>query len=142
MSSLHQRILVCTDGSEVSDHAVQHAQALCTDSSELHVCMIGLISHWTHPDTLSSTQFERIKQETRDRLELEMAKLQTPDTVKTHAHVRLGRVDTEILRLADDLDASMIVIGNRGMGSLQRMLLGNDAESVIRHAACPVLVVR
>jgi hypothetical protein len=34
------------------------------------------------------------------------------------------------------------VIGSRGFGGLKRVLLGNVADSVVRHAHCPVLVVR
>ncbi|MGH3107143.1 MAG: universal stress protein [Rubrobacter sp.] len=40
------------------------------------------------------------------------------------------------------MDAGMIVIGSRGFGGMKRALMGNVADSVVRHAHCPVLVVR
>jgi len=43
---------------------------------------------------------------------------------------------------AGEVDADLIVIGSRGFGGLRRALLGNVADSVVRHAHCPVLVVR
>ena len=54
----------------------------------------------------------------------------------------MGRVDSEVIRLSEEIGCDLIVVGNRGVGSLTRILLGNDAESIVRHAHCPVLVVR
>ncbi|MBA3952678.1 MAG: universal stress protein, partial [Rubrobacter sp.] len=40
------------------------------------------------------------------------------------------------------IGAGLIVIGSRGFGGMKRALMGNVADSVVRHAHCPVLVVR
>jgi nucleotide-binding universal stress UspA family protein len=58
------------------------------------------------------------------------------------AHLALGDPDKEIVRFAEDLHADLIVLGSRGLGSLRRALLGSVSDSVVRHAHCPVLVVR
>ena len=50
--------------------------------------------------------------------------------------------DEAIVHLAEDIGAGMIVIGSRGFGGMKRAVLGNVADSVVRHAHCPVLVVR
>ena len=143
MAHYPSKILVASDGSDASALAMRHAAELAgTIGTELHLVVVGLISQWTHPDTLSSSQFERIQQETRDRLEIEKGKLVEAGASEVHGHARVGKVDGEIVRLAEELDAGLIVIGNRGMGSLQRMLLGSDAESVVRHAPCAVMVIR
>ena len=55
---------------------------------------------------------------------------------------RLGRPDAEIVGLADELGAGLIVLGSRGLGPLRRVLMGSVSDSVVRHARCPVLVVR
>jgi nucleotide-binding universal stress UspA family protein len=47
-----------------------------------------------------------------------------------------------ILEQADDLDASMIVLGSRGLGALGGLLLGSVAHKILQLSACPVLVVR
>jgi nucleotide-binding universal stress UspA family protein len=40
------------------------------------------------------------------------------------------------------LSAGLIVVGSRGLGPLRRALMGSVSDSVVRHARCPVLVVR
>jgi nucleotide-binding universal stress UspA family protein len=53
-----------------------------------------------------------------------------------------GRKDQEIVRVAEVIGAGLIVMGSRGMGGVRRALMGSVSGSVIRHAHCPVLVVR
>jgi nucleotide-binding universal stress UspA family protein len=58
------------------------------------------------------------------------------------AHLRRGRVDEEIVALAGELGADMVVMGCRGQGGVKRTLMGSVSDSVLRHAHCPVLVAR
>lgn len=44
--------------------------------------------------------------------------------------------------LAEKIDAALVVIGSRGLGGVRRALMGGVSDSVVRHAHCPVLVVR
>jgi nucleotide-binding universal stress UspA family protein len=44
--------------------------------------------------------------------------------------------------LAEELGAGLIVMGCRGLGGVRRALMGSVSDSVVRHAHCPVLVVR
>jgi nucleotide-binding universal stress UspA family protein len=60
----------------------------------------------------------------------------------TEAHVRTGRPDHEIVSLSDDLGVGLIVIGSRGLTGMRRALMGSVSDSVVRHAHCPVMVVR
>jgi nucleotide-binding universal stress UspA family protein len=46
------------------------------------------------------------------------------------------------VKLSEELGAGSIVIGSRGLGALSRALMGSVSESVVRHAHCPVFVVR
>jgi nucleotide-binding universal stress UspA family protein len=57
-------------------------------------------------------------------------------------HVGFGESDAEIVRLAEELDAGLTVVGSRGLGAVSGALIGSVSDSVVRHAHCPVLVVR
>jgi nucleotide-binding universal stress UspA family protein len=53
-----------------------------------------------------------------------------------------GEAAAEIVRVARERGADLIVISSHGRTGLGRMLFGSTAESVVRHAHCPVLVVK
>ena len=52
-----------------------------------------------------------------------------------------GEAASEIVRVARERDVDLIVISSHGRTGWGRMLFGSTAESVVRHACCPVLVV-
>ena len=56
--------------------------------------------------------------------------------------IHIGKSASEIVKAAKDWPADLIVIGSHGRGGVNRLLLGSVAEAVMRHAACPVLIVR
>jgi universal stress protein A len=56
--------------------------------------------------------------------------------------VRKGVAHAEIAAAAKELKADLIVIATHGRTGLKHVLLGSTAERVVRHAHCPVLVVR
>jgi nucleotide-binding universal stress UspA family protein len=56
--------------------------------------------------------------------------------------IHTGKPAIEIVKAARHWPADLVVIGSHGRGGVKRLLLGSVAEAVMRHAACPVLVVR
>ena len=143
MSFFPRKILLATDGSKDSAVAREAAVDLANKTdSELHVVHVGLLSHWIMPDTLSDAQYERLRQEAQKILDEEAKKIQEAGGAITGAHLRMGRADVEVVRLSQELQAGLLIIGNRGREMIARFLLGSDAESIVRHAPCPVLVVR
>jgi leucyl aminopeptidase (aminopeptidase T)/nucleotide-binding universal stress UspA family protein len=56
--------------------------------------------------------------------------------------VRSGKPASEIVRLAEEIGADLVIVASTGASRIARMLLGSVAESVVRHAHCDVLVVR
>jgi len=82
------------------------------------------------------------RRETREVLDEQVRRLEASEGVVNEAHLREGRADEEIVVLAEELGADLIVIGSRGLGGLRRVLVGSVSDSVVRHAHCPVLVAR
>ncbi len=76
-------------------------------------------------------------------LEEQIKKVEEAGGTVAGAHLQMqGPKDQAIVRLSEELGAGLIVMGSRGLGGLRRALLGSVSDSVVRHAHCPVLVVR
>lgn len=87
-------------------------------------------------DNFNAKQLEHGK----ERLE-KVAKEHIPDDVNVQCVVRDGRPYREILEVASDVDADLIIMASH-RPSLGSFLLGANAAKVVRHAKCSVLVVR
>ncbi len=57
-------------------------------------------------------------------------------------HTRLGYPEKEILALAEEIGADLIIVGSHDRGKVGRIFLGSVSEAVLRGARCPVTVVR
>jgi nucleotide-binding universal stress UspA family protein len=62
--------------------------------------------------------------------------------LKAQAVLRVGNPDEEIVRVAKELEADLIVIGSHGYRGIGRLLVGGTAERVVQYASCAVLVVK
>ena len=59
------------------------------------------------------------------------------------AHLVRGRPDREVVHLSEgDRGPGLIIMGSRGLGGVRRALMGSVSDCVVRHAHCPVLIVR
>jgi nucleotide-binding universal stress UspA family protein len=88
------------------------------------------------------TDLERAEGVSRKFLEKQAKRMESDGVTVAGVRVGTGNPDHEIVKLAEELDAGLIMLGSRGLGGVKRALLGSVSDSVVRHAHCPVLVVR
>ena len=166
------KILLATDGSKEAELASSSAADLAERTgSELHVVYVGHMppvfyespGTWALDPDLQRRMQGSIEEEAKARLDAQVQRVREAggEVAGAHArlgeqvqrmreaggevaeaHLRLGRPDAEIVELAKELGAGLIVLGSRGLGPLRSALMGSVSESVIRHARCPVMVVR
>jgi nucleotide-binding universal stress UspA family protein len=154
MSIFPTKVVLGIDGSQEASRAAAAAVELCKKTdSELHVVHIGEDFYLTAAPDLemvaptwlaqevpqSEANFEQIAQKV---LDAEVEKVEAAGGTVAQAHFRMGRADAEIVNLAEEIEAGLVVLGSRGLGGVKSALLGSVSYSVIRHAHCPVLVVR
>jgi nucleotide-binding universal stress UspA family protein len=147
MSTFPTRILLATDGSEEAELAALRAVDLADAThSELHVVHVGVVPIFlkSYPGTLGydGKLYEQIEEESRELLRELSWRVKVAGGTVAGSHLRMGEVDLEIVALAEELGADLIVMGSRGLGGVRRALMGSVSDSVVRHAHCPVLVVR
>jgi nucleotide-binding universal stress UspA family protein len=126
---------------EILEAAVGIARRAPTELHIVHVLplvpsdMIG--ASRADRDLEYAAQIEQAR-ERLDRLAMEVS-----NAVKRIAgHLRVGSPDVEIAQLASDIGADFVVVGTHGRRGWDRLLLGSVAESLVRHAPCPVLTWR
>ena len=151
MSIFPTKILLAADRSKESEMAFVSAADLSEKTgSELHVVYVGHVpleayeapgARTLDPDFLGRMQ-EGAEQEARTMLDELVRREGKSGEEVAEVHARVGKPDVEIVGLADELGAGLIVLGSRGLGTLRRALMGSVSDSVVRHAHCPVLVVR
>ena len=148
MSVFPTTILLATDGSEEAKLATQAATELSRDTgSELHVVYVlptpeQLIGHRLYPKETRDAVVAEAERDAKKFLDEQSRQIEAEGGKVTETHFRSGEPDKEILRTAEAVDVGAIVIGSRGLGAISRALLGSVSDSVVRHAHCPVFVVR
>ena len=144
MSIFPTRILVATDGSREAELALTTAADLAKSTdSELHVVHVGEVPLVYHPERHAyQAVHEEHEKEAQQLLESQVERIEGASATEAQAHLRMGKADEEIVELAQSIDAGLIVMGSRGQGRLRRALVGSVSESVVRHAHCPVTIVR
>ena len=146
MSIFPTKILLATDGSTEAQLAATTASDLAQrTNSELHVVTVGPdLPLYELPDY--PARFEDVLQENRREakkvLERQVKRIEESGGIVNEAHLREGKADEEIVELAEEIGAGLIVMGSRGRGRIRRALMGSVSESVVRHAHCPVTIVR
>ena len=148
MSIFPTKILLATDGSEEARQAALAAAELSKDTgSEVHVTYVlpspsQLRGHHLYSQEVMRSVTERAEEEGRSFLEDQTQQVKSSGGKVAETHLRAGDPDKEIVKLSEELGAGAIVIGSRGLGAMKRALMGSVSESVVRHAHCPVFVVR
>ena len=148
MSVFPTTILLATDGSDEAKLATQAATELSRETgSEVHLVYVlptpaQLIGHHLYTDEMRESLIGGAERDAETFLKEQAEKIGSDGGKVADTHLRSGDPDKEILRTAEALGVGLIVIGSRGLGAITRSLIGSVSDSVVRHAHCPVFVVR
>jgi nucleotide-binding universal stress UspA family protein len=153
MSIFPTKILLATDGSKDAELARTTAVDMATTTdSELHVVIAapGLPPYdgYHCHDVRIPEVVEQLRKRAQIILDEQGQKIERDGGKVTQKHLKIAKLIGErhraqqILRVAEDIDAELIVMGSRGRGGVRRALMGSVCDTVVRHAHCPVLVVR
>jgi nucleotide-binding universal stress UspA family protein len=143
------RILLATDGSKYGDKAADYcidmAKKLNAEVLALYVISLKHFELYAleHHDDITGYEDEnaRMSKEGRDALEYVVTRAREQG-VSLSTRILRGYPADEIMKVARDEHFDLIVVGNVGKSGIERVLMGSVSEAVVRHAPCPVLVVR
>jgi nucleotide-binding universal stress UspA family protein len=141
-------IVVGTDGSGTATQAVREA----VDMAKATGATLELVSAY------APVSEARLRAERRDapedvqwainpKQEVELslsdaAEIAREAGVEVNTHAREGDPADAILDVAEELNAGLVIVGNKGMTGAKRFLLGSVPDKISHHAPCSVLIVR
>ena len=148
MEGFPTRMLLATDGSEDAGRAALAAVDLSKRTgSELHVVhVLPQFPRYAYPGItpeIYSYVLDSTLREARELLDEQAKRIEDGGGRVAQIHTRRGPAADEILDLAKELGAGLIVVGSRGLGPVKHLILGSVSEGVVHGgASCPVLVMR
>lgn len=137
-----KNIIVPFDFSDSSEVALQFATSLARDGgATLHIVHVKkpLMFYVLEPKYGDVARAPNL-----DELKTVLQRIVPNDRNVPHKHwlYTSDDVPKRILKLANELPADLIVMGTHGRTGLDRLIMGSVAESVVRHARCPVITVK
>ena len=148
MTTEHSQVVVCFDFSRSARGALYRAIALANraPSHVLHfVCAIephGQISTMPHHGRVDLAYVEHVEKALLDEIAVELKGASITERVQFCVQVRIGDAADEILSVARDVGADLIIVGSEGLTGVERLVLGSVSEHVVREARCTVEVAR
>lgn len=138
---MYKKILVPLDGSEASETALPHAQALAKQfGAEIELISVVVPTMMGDPSMSNVIEKEEVSEETA-YLDGKVTEL-TKAGFKASARVAEGLITDAILHAQVAEGVDLIVMATHGRTGLKHLLLGSVAESVVRTAKAPVMLVR
>lgn len=146
--SLFKRIVVGTDGSDSAREAIRQAAAL----AQMSGASLDVVSAYEPvPDRRSQEEASSapadVSHEFGPREDVNFAldgaaAIAADFSVEVARHPMDGDPADAILKVAEDVEADLIVVGNKGMTGARRFLLGSVPNKVSHHAPCSVFIAR
>ncbi len=145
---MYTKILVPVDGSETSLLGLQHAILLAKDQKAalrlLHVVHDYLVAEGRHGLAKSAELLKELREYGQQILAdaAASARKQGVETQTEIVETPMGPVGAAIAEHAEQWPADLIVIGTHGRRGIRRLVMGSDAEYVVRTTRVPVLLIR
>jgi nucleotide-binding universal stress UspA family protein len=139
-----RKILVPTDFSELSDKSVEKAVVLA-QRFNAKIDLVHVLEPAPYPEfgyVHIPMKEGGLRKEAEAQFEKLRARIPPLAELVDYTPVRTGNAPYEIVQTARQLNSDLIVIGTHGRTGIKRLALGSTAEKVVRHAHCPVLVLR
>jgi nucleotide-binding universal stress UspA family protein len=148
---LYKKLLLPTDGSEYSEKAGEHAIWIA-DKSFAEIIVLNVVDNSylraLPPLDLRKTLEENMWKEGKNAVKKFSEDLEKNKcngfckNVKLTTEIKTGKPAEEILRIIEDENIDLVVIGASGKHALQKLLEGSVTGRVVRSAKCSVLVVK
>ncbi len=150
-----QTFLVAVDSSKLHQHILDQVLDLSTPG-KTHVILLTVlepIGNYLPPVLLPTGDWVSLPlfsdEETEKKLQTSCSILlkQASDRLSAQGIANETRIESGsprevICHVAQEVKPNLLILGSRGLGNLERLMLGSVSDYVVHHAPCPVLIVR
>ena len=144
MSIFPTKILLATDGSRDAELARTTAVDMAATSTDSEVHVVTVAPGYPSYDIRNPAVVEQLRKQAQDILNEQVEKIEQSGGKVAEKHLRIAERyrAQQIVQVAEEIGAGLIIMGSRGLGGVRRALIGSVSDSVVQHAHCPVMVVR
>jgi nucleotide-binding universal stress UspA family protein len=148
MSNQDNQVVVAFDFSHSGRQALYRAVALAKRAPHHVLHFVCVIEPHTRALPIQRTgpvdyQYaDQVVKALLDEIAAELKDAQIADRVSFFVHARIGKAADEILAVAKEVGADLIIVGTKGLTGVGHYVLGSVAERVVREAGCAVIVAR
>jgi nucleotide-binding universal stress UspA family protein len=141
-------ILLPTDFSDCANYALSYATSLAREFKASILCVhvvepvVQTVGYTGITEPMPIADISEQLEDSATRELPKIAECEECDGLEVEEVIAHGDAAAEIVRVAKERSADLIVIASHGRTGLGRILFGSTAEAVVRHASCPVLVVK
>ena len=143
-----QKILLPTDFSGCANFALPYAASIARASGATIICVhvvepvVPAVGYTGLAEPMPIADISDQLEDSAERQLPKLAECEEWAGLNVEEVIVHGDAAAEIVRVAAEREADLIVISSHGRTGLGRILFGSTAEAVVRHASCPVLVVK
>ena len=143
-----KKILLPTDFSGCANYALPYAAAIARATKAQIICVhvvepvVPAVGYTGLAEPMPIADISEQLEDSAERQLPKLAECEECAGINIEEVIVHGDAAAEIVRVASEQEVDLIVISSHGRTGLGRMIFGSTAESVVRHATCPVLVVK
>lgn len=143
-----KKILLPTDFSGCANYALPYAAAIARAAKAQIICVhvvepvVPAVGYTGLAEPMPIADISEQLEDSAERQLPKLAECEECAGLNVEEVIVHGDAAAEIVRVASEQEADLIVISSHGRTGLGRIIFGSTAESVVRHATCPVLVVK
>jgi nucleotide-binding universal stress UspA family protein len=143
-----RRILLPTDFSGCANYALPYAAAIARATGATIICvhvvepLAPAVSYAGLAEPMPIADLSEQLEDSAERELPQLAGCEEFSGLSVEEAIVHGEAAAEIVRVAGEREVDLIVVSSHGRTGLGRIIFGSTAEAVVRHASCPVLVVK
>lgn len=141
-----KKILIPTDFSDTANLALRHAVKMAK-LLDARITLLHVVSTFAFRVNLPEVEADEVQNSKLSgaigaKLSAMANEISEKDGILVNTMVTSGRIREEVVRIAEEIDADIIILGTHGVSGLREFFMGSNAFRIVSEAACPVLSVQ